>query len=131
MIEKTFQTKLSKLRQDYNLSQKQLAEQIGVSQASINYWEKGQRTPSIDAAQKLANFFKIPISELLEPTTAKLFDDMNSLFSDTGTLEFNIKENTMNELFHCLNDRGQDKAIEQVELLTKIPEYRKDPEEQP
>ena len=28
-----------------------------------------------------------------------------------------------------LNDKGQSKAIEQVELLTKIPEYRKDTEE--
>ena len=27
-----------------------------------------------------------------------------------------------------LNDFGQDKAIEQVDLLTKIPEYRKDTE---
>lgn len=131
MIEKTFQTKLLKLRQNCNLSQKQLAEQIGVSQASINYWEKGQRTPSIDAVQKLANFFKIPISELLEPTTAKLFDDMTSLFSSSETLKIDIKGSTMNELFYCLNDKGQDKAIEQVELLTKIPEYRKDTEEQP
>ncbi|MFR5674211.1 MAG: helix-turn-helix transcriptional regulator [Agathobacter rectalis] len=128
MIEKTFQTKLAKLRQDCNLSQKQLAEQIGVSQASINYWEKGQRTPSIDAAQKLANFFKIPISELLEPTTTKLFDDMTSLFSGSGTLQIDIKGCKINELFEMLNDNGQDKAIEQVELLTKIPEYRKDTE---
>lgn len=30
--------------------------------------------------------------------------------------------------FDELNDTGQDKAIEQVELLTKIPEYRKDSE---
>lgn len=34
-------------------------------------------------------------------------------------------DNAMNQL----NDKGQNKAIEQVELLTKIPEYRKDPEE--
>ena len=26
-----------------------------------------------------------------------------------------------------LNDKGKEKAIEQVELLTKIPEYKKDP----
>ena len=29
-----------------------------------------------------------------------------------------------------LNDDGKEKAIEQVELLTKIPEYKKDPENQ-
>lgn len=34
--------------------------------------------------------------------------------------------NTMNTLRQRLNDAGQDKAIEQVEMLTKIPEYRKE-----
>ena len=29
-------------------------------------------------------------------------------------------------MFDILNDVGQDKAIEQVEMLTKIPEYRKE-----
>lgn len=36
--------------------------------------------------------------------------------------------NKMDALGQKLNDKGQDKAIEQVELLTKIPEYRKDTE---
>lgn len=47
--------------------------------------------------------------------------------------ENNIFLNTMAELNKKLNSSGQSKAIEQVELLTKIPEYRKedapDPEE--
>ena len=33
---------------------------------------------------------------------------------------------SMDSLGQKLNDKGKDKAIEQVELLTKIPEYRKD-----
>ena len=36
--------------------------------------------------------------------------------------------NKMGGFYEELNDKGQDKAIEQVELLTKIPEYRKDSE---
>lgn len=34
--------------------------------------------------------------------------------------------NKMDAFREKLNDKGQDKALEQVELLTKIPEYRKD-----
>ena len=41
-----------------------------------------------------------------------------SLHNDTKMLNF----------FHSLNVPGQNKAIEQVELLTKIPEYRKEQE---
>lgn len=128
MIEKTFQTKLAKMRKEAGLSQKELAKKVGASQASINYWEKGQRTPSIDAAQRLANFFNIPISDLLEPTTVKLFGDMSELFSGSTTLQIDINGTKMNELFNQLNNKGQSKAIEQVEMLTKIPEYRKEEE---
>ncbi len=126
VIERTFSTRLLKLRNDPNLSQKQLAKEIGGSQASINYWEKGQRTPSIDAAKKLADYFRIPVSELLEPTTIKLFDGMTTLFSGAGGLELNTKDTEMNDLFHQLNGQGQQKVIDYAEDLTKIPEYRKD-----
>ena len=37
----------------------------------------------------------------------------------------------MSHKMDLLNEKGQDKAIEQVELLTKIPEYQKDPETPP
>ena len=50
--------KLAQLRQNAHLSQKQLAQKLGVSQASINYWENGQRTPSVKAAQKISDYFK-------------------------------------------------------------------------
>lgn len=36
------------------------------------------------------------------------------------------KNNKILSSFNQLNSKGQNKAIEQVELLTKIPEYRKD-----
>lgn len=38
------------------------------------------------------------------------------------------KNNKILSSFNQLNSKGQNKAIEQVELLTKIPEYRKDTE---
>jgi hypothetical protein len=43
-------------------------------------------------------------------------------------LEKNIdkKESGLLDSYRQLNDTGQDKAIEQVELLAKIPEYRKE-----
>ena len=59
--------KLAQLRQNAHLSQKQLAQKLGVSQASINYWENGQRTPSVKAAQKISDYFKMPISEIFSP----------------------------------------------------------------
>ena len=42
--------------------------------------------------------------------------------------EYALKK--ISRYIRLLNDDGKEKAIEQVELLTKIPEYKKDPENQ-
>lgn len=56
---------LRQLRNDAQISQAKLAKIIGVAQSSINYWEKGERTPSIEMCRKLAAYFNVSISELL------------------------------------------------------------------
>ncbi len=54
-----FSENLYNLRTKEGLSQKDLAFALGVSQASINYWEKGQRIPSIDMIAKISNYFHV------------------------------------------------------------------------
>ena len=61
----SFSTKLYELRAAKGISQKELADALGVAQSSINYWEKGQRDPSITIAQKVADFFNITIDEMI------------------------------------------------------------------
>ena len=62
----SFQDKLLELRKKHGLSQKKLADEIGVAQSSINYWEKGQRIPSANAVQKIADYFNIPVNYLYD-----------------------------------------------------------------
>ena len=57
--------KIYKLRQDSKLSQNELAQKLGVAQASINYWEKGQRTPSADMVALIADFFHVSADYLM------------------------------------------------------------------
>lgn len=60
-----FSEELVKLRWEKGLSQAKLAKELGVSQSSINYWEKGQRAPSAEAVQKIAAYFNVSMSELM------------------------------------------------------------------
>lgn len=60
-----FKDILYSLRTKHHLSQKKLADDLGVAQASVNYWEKGQRTPSIDAVQAIAEYFHVTVNDLL------------------------------------------------------------------
>ena len=56
---------IKEIRLSKGLSQKRLSECIGVSQSSIDYWERGKRTPSIEACIKLADYFGVSIDSLV------------------------------------------------------------------
>lgn len=60
-----FQTRLKELRIEQNLSQQKLAEQIGVTQKAIDFWEKGINEPKASYIIKLAKFFSVTTDYLL------------------------------------------------------------------
>lgn len=60
-----FSTKLRNLRIRRGLTQMQLAERIGTSQAAITSYEQKRREPSFETIRKFAEFFNVPMSALL------------------------------------------------------------------
>ncbi len=60
-----FATRLKDLRKENGIGQNQLAEQLGLSNASISYWENAKQEPSASALFKLANFFDVSVDYLL------------------------------------------------------------------
>jgi bacteriophage CI repressor helix-turn-helix domain len=74
-----FSENLYALRTHASLSQKELAEKLGVAQASINYWEKGQRTPSIDMVVLIAKYFNVSLDDLLGTAQSNITDSVNTL----------------------------------------------------
>ena len=53
-------------REAHGLSQKQLADKIGVSQGAVNWWETGRANPKIDKVSALAETLDVPASLLVE-----------------------------------------------------------------
>lgn len=51
----SFAYQISKIRKDKNLTQKQLAEKLGVSDRTISKWEKGDSTPDGISIYKICN----------------------------------------------------------------------------
>ena len=49
--------------------QKEVAEDIGVPASTFNEWVKGKKYPRIDKIEKLANYFRIKKSDLIEDKT--------------------------------------------------------------
>ena len=57
--------RLKILRQERNIGQNRLADEIGVSNASISYWENAKQLPSIEALFKLSVYYEVPCDYIL------------------------------------------------------------------
>ena len=62
---------ITELRKEKNLTQKELAKEVNVSDKAVSRWETGKGYPDIDSLQSLSNFFDITINELLAGEKAK------------------------------------------------------------
>ena len=62
------------LRKKRNLTQKDVADAIGITFQTYSYYETGRTNPTPETLCKLADFFGVTIDELLG-RTPQLFDD--------------------------------------------------------
>ncbi len=57
---------LKKWRKKAGLTQAELAEQLGVSQNTVSYWEIGKVKPDLLTAERLAAALNVPVADLIE-----------------------------------------------------------------
>ena len=57
--------KLIKLRKEHNLSQEQLADELGVSRQAVSKWERGEASPDTDNLIALASIYDTSLDSLL------------------------------------------------------------------
>ena len=67
-MECTIGKKIQKYRKERKLTQKQLAEKLGISSSLVSNWEKERNKPSADILADLCAALEISPSELLEVT---------------------------------------------------------------
>lgn len=59
--------KISYWRIKRGLTQRELAEKVGISGAAIAYYETGQNKPKIETLFRLAQALDVEVSELFDP----------------------------------------------------------------
>jgi transcriptional regulator with XRE-family HTH domain len=72
-----FGDKLKKLRTGQKLSQRELADRIGVAKSVISYYESGDRYPSYDVLVKMAHLFHVTTDYLLDIDKVRTVDVSN------------------------------------------------------
>lgn len=71
--------RIALLRQERDISRKDLADALGVNFQTIGYLERGEYNPSLDLAFKISAFFNLPIDFIFstapfQPMSKELLD---------------------------------------------------------
>lgn len=72
-IHGTFARRLTKLRQEQNLSQAELADRLGISRSTVGMYEQGHREPDLKSLGLIANYFGVSFDYLLDPDEEEQF----------------------------------------------------------
>ena len=57
----SFATRLKELRQEKDISQRKLAEEVGIESTLISAWERKKYTPNLECVVKLAEYFEVTV----------------------------------------------------------------------
>ena len=57
---------IKKIRQENHLTQKELADQLGVTYQAVSKWENGKNVPDISILKEISRLFELNIDDILE-----------------------------------------------------------------
>lgn len=60
--------RVKELRTAAGMTQKALADQLGVTVPTVSKWELGQRTPELERVFRMTLIFGVPIEEIVKRT---------------------------------------------------------------
>lgn len=69
MTNKTMGETISTLRKEKGMTQKELAEQLNITDKAVSKWERDLACPDISTLPKLAEIFGVSVDELLKNNT--------------------------------------------------------------
>lgn len=90
---------LRKLREEAKVTQKQLADAIGISQQSINKYENHNIEPDIETLIRIADFFDTSVDYLIEHSLIR------NKIESTSPFELNEDESKIIEEYRRLTNK--------------------------
>lgn len=129
----SFSDMLSFLRKRADLSQKELADKIGVSRSTIGMYETGVREPDFEMLEALADVFNVNMDTLLGKSQSTSGDQSNNNTVGSRFIHFPDEADEIAERYRNLDDHGKGavKAILSFEEASVIAEKRQHKPVQP
>lgn len=130
MIMNTLGKKIRSLRQQKNITQKQLAQQLKLAESTIGMYERGERQPNNDLLIQIANYFDVSTDDLLglkKPSLPILdtgFNEKQIKFHEVfANAVMDDNESLMELMLEAAElDEQQIKALLQFIRMTKAPQ---------
>ena len=109
-----FAIRLKQIRTEKNIKREFIAERIGTSSAIIGRYERGERTPSVDIAKKIAEALNVSLDYLVGDSSV-LVEDKAILkrIEDIANLPDENKNYVLNLIDMCLRDFKTKQAFTQ------------------
>lgn len=119
MNKKTLGQFIAELRKEKNLTQRQLAEMLNVSDKTISHWERDESSPDISLLPILADIFSISVDELLRGEIKETSPPLSSTFISSQS-ENSMKENTPTEKSPKKSQETIESRFRRYKLLSLI-----------
>ena len=100
-------------RKKKKLTQKQLANSIGVKHGAISAWENGKNSIYVEKLFLICEILNVSVREMF------------GIYANVQFEQYTQNEKTIVELYRELNDEGQKKVSEYVEALASTGNYKK------
>ncbi len=100
-------------RKKCNLTQKELAEKLGVKNSAVSNWENGLNSIDIDTLHLACNVFGVTVN------------DMYGIYANTQYDEYTSTEKEIIRNYRSLNQEGQNKISEYIDDIVSSGKYIK------
>ena len=118
MDNEIFAKRFKELRVNMGVTQTEVSRYLGITKATVSYYESGKRVPSHLMIKKIANYFKVPVDYLLGMDY--IMEDSNDEYLKDDTLLKIIRRSKKLSSFILDDPRTNVKKLEKfIENLGK------------
>ena len=115
---------IKKFRKLKGLTQKELAEKLGITQQSVAQYERTNKLPKLETLLYIADALDITLNGLLfGESDLESEKALEKAMEETAKWNDKIVKRALIEHYNKLNKLGREKAVERVYELTQVKEY--------
>lgn len=110
---------LRELRKDYDLTQRELGDALGISESTVGMYERGKREPNFEMLEAIADYFNVDMNYLTGLSAA---EGRLKLLPTAETSPAPVRE--IDRVYDALNSEGQTELCKYGRYLSTQEQYK-------